>query len=62
MKFLKKIVDGTPGASPLCLKMVKQGEMCHFMKVNAIHEFLTSLDLRAVDEQCVCIMCLHNFR
>lgn len=29
---------------------------------NAIHEFLTSLDLRAVDEQCVCIMCLHNFR
>lgn len=34
MKFLKKIVDGTPGASPLCLKMVKQGEMCHFMKVS----------------------------
>lgn len=31
-------------------------------ELNAIHEFLTSLDLRAVDEQYVCIMCLHNFR
>ena len=66
MKVLKMTAEGTPmhvpGVSNLNRFFRYRAKLAQQMKLDVIQELLTHLGRRGQDEQCVCIMCLHNFR